>query len=743
MRNTELKTDIVKRLGDDLSKPLAASEIATELHLQGQEKKHLQKVLHELVRDGDIVVVRRDRYTLGRPADLLTGDLLVFRNGHGMVEDSEKGRDVFISSDMMGTALPGDRVVVRRSGEQGPRSDREYGRVIRVLDRAKRDIVGTLRTTGRFLCVVPMDPSYTKGFYVPDAEGAKDGDRVVVRFQGWANKHVSPEAEIVEVLGPEDKPDVDTLSVIRHHGLRDTFPSDVVREAETVSARMETPGRREDLRKIFILTVDPKRARDFDDALSLERDEDGNRILGVHIADVSHYVRPGSDLDKEAFERGNSVYLPDKVLPMLPEQLSNGVCSLRPNEDRLAFSAFMTLNRGGTVISRRFAKTRICSSLRLTYEQAMGMLEQGWEPFQGKVAGGGSKVLSVAHGQLVALDKLAQQLRKRRFNHHALALDMPECEVVLSDEGRMTGIRSVVNDRSHQLVEECMVMANEAVATELHTLAVAGIDRLHEPPSEERLEEVAAELVGMGLEPGNLNERRNLARFLREVGGHPLEYHARIAVLKSMKRAVYSADDTGHFGLSKKYYAHFTSPIRRYPDLVVHRQLQSVLTGKKRRYSKHDLQPVAAHCSATEQVAEKAERAAIELKKFRFLAEQLENKDPQTYHAVVVKVLNFGMFVDLPELQISGMVHVSAISDRFVRYSSQDQTLSAEGRIFKVGERLTVYPVKVDFDSRRIDFALAGAPASDSAARGQRQRPSKPRAARSAKSRTKRRRGGN
>ncbi|MBL7116067.1 MAG: ribonuclease R [Kiritimatiellae bacterium] len=741
MRNSELKSNIVKRLGDDLSKPLLASEIATELRLQGRLKKHLQKVLHELVRDGDIVVVRRDRYTLGRPADLLTGDLLVFRNGHGMVEDSQKGRDVFISSDMMGTALPGDRVVVRRSGEQGPRSDREYGRVIRVLDRVQRDIVGTLRTTGRFLCVVPMNPSYSKGFYVPDAQGAEEGDRVVVRFQAWANKHVSPEAEIVEVLGPEDKPDVDTLSVIRHHGLRDTFPSDVVREAETVSARMQTPGRREDLRNTFILTIDPKRARDFDDALSLDRDEDGNRVLGVHIADVSHYVRPGSDLDKEAYERGNSVYLPDKVLPMLPEQLSNGVCSLRPNEDRLAFSVFMTLNRSGTVVARRFAKTRIRSCLRLTYEQAMGMLEQGWKPFLGKVEGGGGKILSIAHGQLVALDKLAQQLRKRRFNHHALALDMPECEVVLNEEGRMTGIRSVVNDRSHQLVEECMVLANEAVATELHTLAVAGIDRLHEPPSEERLEEVAAELAAMGLEPGNLNERRNLARFLREVDGDPLEYHVRVAVLKSMKRAVYSADETGHFGLSKKYYAHFTSPIRRYPDLVVHRQLQAVLTGRKRRYSKHDLQPVAAHCSEAEQVAEKAERAAIELKKFRFLAEQLESQSPQTYHAVVVKVLNFGMFVDLPELQISGMVHVSSISDKFVHYSSHEQTLRAEGRIYKVGERLDVYPVKVDFDSRRIDFALAGVPVAAPATQKHRRSRSKPETANSPKPRRKRRKG--
>lgn len=711
MRDKTLKNQIVETLGEHIETPPTASELAIRLKLEGKTRKHLQKTLHQLVRDGAIVVVRDKRYALGRPADLVSGNLRVLRSGKGFVTDPETGRSVFIAAEDMGTALPGDRVLVRLHRDAQHADARgESGQIIRILDRGRREIVGTLNTTGRFLVVAPIDASYTKDIYVPDAAGAREGDRVVVRFGQWDNKHVNPEGEIIEVLGPADRPDIDTLSVIRHHGLRDAFPASVVREAETVSARVGEPGAREDLRGLLILTIDPIRARDFDDALSLQVDARGQRVLGVHIADVSHYVTPGSALDAEARKRGNSVYLPDKVLPMLPEQLSNGACSLKPDEDRLTFSVFMTVDDDGQIVARRFCRSVIRSRLRLVYEEAMAVIEGRRLPELGRVNGrtGQPNVDAAAADLIRGLHALAQQFRSRRFERqHALDLDVPECEIVLDDEGRMVDVRASSSDPSHQLVEECMVAANEAVASELADRGLPQIARLHEAPDEEKIEELAAEMQSLGYAPGNLLIRRNLSAFLRSVRGDPMEYHVRLAVLRSMKRAVYSADATGHFGLAKTFYAHFTSPIRRYPDLVTHRELGAVLARERAPYRKSELDAMAASCTLTEQTAEQAERDAVEMKKYRFLVDQIAAQSPRTYDAVVVRVVNFGLFVDVPELQVSGLVHVSAISDRFVRFSADAKDLRVGQRRYKLGDRMKVFPVQADFASRRIDFGLA------------------------------------
>jgi ribonuclease R len=710
MSDKDLNTQIVEILGEHIDTPPTVPELADLLRLEGSARKHLERTLHQLVRDGVIVVVRAHRYALGRPADLVGGVLRVLRSGKGFVTEAATGRSVFVAAEDMSTALPGDRVLVRLHRDAEHADERgESGRIIRVLERGRLEIVGTLNTSGRFLVVVPIDSSYSKDLYVPDPAGAKEGDRVVVRFTQWDNKHVNPEGEIIEVLGPADRPDVDTLSVVRHHGLRDTFPAGVVREAETVSARVSKPGPREDLRGLYILTIDPIRARDFDDALSLQLDDQGRRVLGVHIADVSHYVTPDSALDIEARQRGNSVYLPDKVLPMLPEQLSNGACSLKPDEDRLTFSVFMTLDDDGDIVARRFCRSVIRSRLRLVYEEAMAVIEGRRLPDLGRVSGrlDPPDVTGEAGALIRDLHRLAQQLRQRRYARHALELDVPECEIVLDDEGRMIDVRANASDPSHQLVEECMVAANEAVATELANRGLPQIARLHEPPDEEKLEELSGEMQSLGYSPGNLLERRNLAAFLRSVKGDPMEYHVRVAVLRSMKRAVYSADATGHFGLAKKYYAHFTSPIRRYTDLITHRELASTLTRAKAPYRKSELQSIAFSCTQTEQTAEQAERDAVEMKKYRFLSDQIQSQSPRTYDAVVVRVVNFGLFIDVPELLVSGLVHVSALSDQFVKFNAQGQTLKAGKRTYKIGNKMKVFPVQADFASRRIDFGLA------------------------------------
>ena len=708
MNNEEQKDRIIELLGKGKKRPLTAAEIAAKLKLPSKSGKRLQKTLNRLVASGNIIRIRNNRYSLGKSADLVAGKLSVIRSGNGFVQPADAGDEVFVKSRDMGTALPNDRVLVRLSSKMSARgrdTGKQNGKIIRIIERSRNDIVGTLRSTGRFLSVVPIDPIYSHSFYVPKKGGAELDDRVVIRFTEWKNKHVSPEAEVVEVLGPADNPSGDTNAVIRHSNLRVDFPDEVVSEAGAVSSRMTDSGSRKDLRNSYILTIDPEKSRDFDDALSLTKDNAGNRVLGVHIADVSHFVEKGSALDKEALLRGNSVYLPDKVIPMLPEQLSNGICSLKPNEDRLAFSVMLTIDSNGKVISSSFAKTKIRSKLRLTYQQVLPVIKKNGEK---KESAKKPDIDKKAVTLLRDLHRLAQQFRRQRFARHALNLDVPESEIVLDEKGIMTGIRLVENDISHQLVEECMVAANEAVAFELKKRQVSLISRYHEKPKPEKIEELTDFLVNMGYQPGNLIQRRVLAGFLKKIDADPLAHHIQVAVLKSMNRAFYSANESGHYGLAKSSYAHFTSPIRRYPDLAVHRQLAAMLTGtKKNVYSKKQLAGIAITCSETEDVATLAERSIIEIKKYRYLAAELEQGEQEVYDAVVVTVLNFGMFVELVDLQIQGLVHASTMSDKFASFNQKKQTLKAGSKIYSVGMKLRVYVTDVDFDSRRIDFRLA------------------------------------
>jgi ribonuclease R len=701
-RKTRELIDRIKDLFEkEKSKPLSAGEVASELGLRGKERKQLQKILRDLVLDGAIVPIRNNRYALGSEADLVTGRLALTRSGKGFVSGGPAG-DIMVPEEDLETALPGDIVLVRLVHDKA-RTEiaQRRGKVVKVVERVRRDIVGTLASTGHFLHVVPLDPVYRQNVYVSDAGGAKEGDRVVVRFTNWESRHVSPEGEIVEVIGPADNPTLDTTAIMRQHGYESDFPEAVLREAESASRLSEQAGTREDLRDRLILTIDPERARDFDDALSLDRDAQGRRVLGVHIADVAHFVRPGTALDAEALKRGNSVYFPDRVIPMLPEQLSNGICSLNPGVDRLTFSAFLTLNDDGTVVARRFAKTIIRSRYRMTYEEAMAILAKG---HAAKKSGG--RLSDAAVDLLVALDVAAQQIRARRFRQFALDLDMPECEVVMGSDGMIRDIRTVVNDRSHQLVEECMVAANEAVAAELRRRGVPLISRVHEAPDEGKLEMLESDLAALGCKPGNLADREGIARFLDKVRTDPLASFLKMAVLRSMKRAMYAAGKSGHFGLAKTNYAHFTSPIRRYPDLTVHRQLDALLSGGTPS-SPQDLTVTADHCTQTEWRADEAERSVEEIKKFRYLQQMLDRKNTTPLDGVVVRALNFGLMVELSGLQVQGLVHISTISDRLVTYDANRMQLRDGKRTFRVGQKVRVSVKKVDFPTRRIDFLLA------------------------------------
>ena len=514
---------------------------------------------------------------------------------------------------------------------------------------------------------------------------------------------------------PGRTPAEDTAAVMRFYKLPQAFPPAVLAEARAVGRLADGADgpRRLDLRKKFVFTCDPVTARDYDDALSLETDRRGNRVLGVHIADVSHYVRPGTALDREAYRRSTSVYFCDRVVPMLPEELSNGVCSLVPNEDRLAFSVFMTFDEKGEMVKRSFAKSVIRSKARFTYEQVMKVIDG-----DDRAAGGANGRIAKKELKTIrAINELAQQLRAKRFAAGALDLEMPEAEVLLDANGEMDSIVTRPYDESHQMIEECMVAANEAVAKELWTRGVKILARLHEPPDPEKVLMLRAELRGLGVKLGNIENPKVFAQFLRSIKKHPLYGTISTMVLRSMKRAVYDSTAIGHFGLAKKYYAHFTSPIRRYPDLTLHRQLAAYLGGVGRsgapgtegnparaKVPPKLLAKWAEHTSEREEIAAEAERGLLEIKKFRFLEDQLNARQVVDYDAVISRVMPFGCFVEIPELAVSGLVHVSLLSRRFLQFNESDQSLSAGGESWRAGDRLRVHVARVDFRERKVDF---------------------------------------
>lgn len=708
MKKKELYTDgfrnrILGIMAAHKEQALSAQEIAELLEVRHGARKHVRAVLEKMTLSGELKRVHEGRYAPGQRLNLISGNLFVSRSGNGFVTPDDGGQDVALERGAHGTALPGDRVTLRLNRPvPGRSSDRRSGTLLRVEQRSGRAIVGTLKFSKSACFVTPIDSAYSHDFHVGDPKGAQQGDRVVVRFSDWASRHANPDAEIMDVLGPADRPSLDTLAIIRHYGLAEEFSKEAIREAEEVVRFLDAPGSREDLRNSYIITIDPERARDFDDAISLERNEQGLRVLGVHIADVAHFVRPGTALDSEARQRGTSVYFPDRVLPMLPETISNGLCSLRPGEDRFAFSVFITFNDEGVFVASRFARSIIRSRHRLSYEQALLALEA---PAGRNLEAAGLDAALVAF--IKQAGALSAQLRSRRFGFHALDLDVPEYEVIMGDDSMIKDVVRRASDQSHQLIEEFMIAANEAVDRHLSELGFPLLHRVHEPPAPVKIEELTARLKEMGFEPGDLSNRANLAAFLRSVRGNPFEYDAQMAVLRSLKRAVYSPKALGHFGLAKKFYAHFTSPIRRYPDLVAHRILAAALEGGRRPYEPNELAPLAIKCSESEQNADAAEKALIEIKKYRLLEQVASQTPPRAWDALVVNTANFGMFVELVDLQIQGLVRVSSLSRNYVQYDPRKGSLKAGTDRYVRGVRLKVRVVKVDFDRRQIEFALA------------------------------------
>ena len=712
----EIKKEVLALLGRRDYRPSDKSEIAQQLNLKGNQRVGLRQTLRQLEKEGEIARIRKNRYVLPPEADLVTGTISIHQAGYGFLASDKPGQpDIFIAAENTGTAMHGDRVVARINRDVAPRRrerpGRAEGRVIRILERAHDTVVGTLQQSKNFYYVVPDDPRLVHNVYVPAPKqqrrsqtAATVGDKVVVRVLSWESRHINPEGEIVEVLGPADAPGVDLLSVIRNYHLPTEFPRNVLEETNRIpqTVQQEMLESREDLREKFITTIDPDDARDFDDAINVEKLDDSGWQLGVHIADVAAYVTPGSLLDREARRRGNSVYLPDRVIPMLPERLSNGVCSLNPGVDRLTHSVFIRFDRNGNVKNARFARTVIRSAHRLTYKQAYAILK--------------SKSNDELSRRLHLAWELAALLRRKRFQHGSLDLDFPEVKVRLDPKGRPIRLERIENDESHQLIEEFMLAANEAVARELKNKAIPTIYRVHENPDPEKLAEFRELVLSYNYKVGDLTHRAELQRFLASIRGKPEEHPLKVGLLKSLKRARYLPQPLGHYGLAKANYLHFTSPIRRYADLVAHRSLGR--DGAPRRSdrgpapSMSELSSIAEHISATERTAAEAEIEAVRMKKMEFFEQQLADRNPQVFDATIIDVRNYGLLIELPDAVLTGLVHISSLADDFYVFDAAQRRLIGRRtrKRFQVGDRLRVFVSRVDRFKRQIDFAITDQP---------------------------------
>ena len=632
-----------------------------------------------------------------KPNAAITGTLLFNRRGGGarLIGGDDK---LIAWVQETSTALPGDTVECKRIG--GDRA-----RVTRVITRAHNTFVGTFQRVKGNAFLIPDDPRIPFNFLIrtggPSLQRPpRAGDKIVLKMEPWTNINVSPAGQIVELLGAATDNGVDMLSVIRAYNLDIEFPAAVVREAESFPDKIPAAeiAKREDCRNQFVTTIDPDDAKDHDDAICVEKTRDGWR-LSVHIADVAHYVRPGTALDREARKRGNSTYLADRCIPMLPLRLSADLCSLRAGVERLAHTAFIEFTSAGKIKRVRFAKTVICVHSRLTYKQAMALLRG--EKVQGFVP-------EVAEAVRTAW-QLASMLRKHRFAAGSLDLDFPEVKVFLDADGRADRIERIESDESHQLIEEFMLAANEAVAHAIKNRPAPCIYRIHEKPDPTRLEEFRQFAAVQGLRVSDLKQRKEVQRMLAALRGRPDEHRIKIEFLKSLRRATYSPDAVGHYGLSKADYLHFTSPIRRYADLVAHRVLAGERSGGRKEFA-----DISEHLSTTERNSSDAERDSVRLKKMEYFQRQLDARDPRTFRAIITDTKPHGLLIEIPEVDTVGFIPVSLLPNGpYALDSARSRLVNRRTNFaYKTSDILQVHVCRVDAEQREIEFTLSEKPAA-------------------------------
>ena len=701
-----LKERLLGLINDPAYTPLKKEELALIFDIHPTEMPMFYNFLDELEEDGYIGKTKKGKIASPKSMGYFVGKFVAHRKGFGFVEsDEEYTQDLFIPAADTNGAMHNDRVVAEITK---PATDerRAEGAIIKVVEREITKVVGEFQSNKTFGFVIADEKKFNQDIYIPKKyfSGAKDGDKVVVQITVWPQAGRKPEGKIIEVLGPKGEKEVEILSIIRAHGLPEEFPKKVLEEAQKVAQPIsqEEIDRRLDIRDLNIFTIDGEDAKDLDDAISIERLSNGNFKLGVHIADVTHYVHEKSKLDKEALKRATSVYLVDTVIPMLPKTLSNGVCSLNPHEDKLTLSVFMEIDRKGNVQQYDIKETIINSKARMTYTEVSDILEHDDEELKAKYS-------NVADDFKTA-EELAKILMQRRNQRGAIDFDFPEAKIILTPEGKVSDIKEYERRISNRIIEEFMLITNETVAEHYFWLNIPFVYRIHETPSSEKMQELGKFVSTFGYTiKGDLEEvhPKALQSIISAIKGKKEEEAISTIMLRSLRQARYSPECSGHFGLAAKYYSHFTSPIRRYPDLQIHRIIKEQLNNKINKKRQEQLVNIVDYASTQSSERERAADLAERDVKDYYKAVYMEDKVGEEFDGVVSSVTSFGMFIELPNT-VEGLSRLANMRDDYYIYDEMTYTIIGERtrKTYRIGDPVRIKVDNVNVDLREIDFKI-------------------------------------
>lgn len=699
-----IKEKIMEFMREQVYKPMSISELVQAFNIPHTDVKEFQNVIKTMEKEGQIIKTRTERYGVPERMGLVLGKLEVHPKGYGFVIPEEERPDVFIPSTYINGAMNGDKVIAKVTKEENE-GKRCEGEIIRIIERGNKTIIGVYEDSRNFGFVVPEDKRISQDIFISkdNKGGAKTGQIVIVEITEWPDKRRNPEGKVIEILGTKGDKGIDILTIIKKYKLPEEFPQKVEEFAEGIPEQISEKDLegREDLRNMKIVTIDGEDAKDLDDAVSVSKLDNGNYLLGVHIADVTNYVRENNPLDKEALKRGTSVYLIDRVIPMLPRRLSNGICSLNPQVDRLTLSCFMEIDKTGKVVDHRISETVIKTSERMTYDNVTKILRDKDPELM--------KRYDYLLEDFKLMGELFEILNNRRSLRGSIDFEFDESKIILDEKGKPIEIKPYERAVANRIIEEFMLVCNETIAEHMFWSNIPFVYRVHEDPDEEKVERFTEFVHNLGyfvrktkeVHPKVFNE------ILEKIKGTPEEVVVSTLLLRSMKKARYSPECIGHFGLAARYYCHFTSPIRRYPDLMIHRIIKEFLHGDINEKRMGALVPIvetaSKQSSETERTADDAEREVDDLKKAEYMSERIG----QEFDGIVSSVTGFGIFVELPNT-IEGLVHISDLADDYYIFDEKHLSLLGERtkKIYRLGDKVKIKVDRVDMDLREIYFSL-------------------------------------